>query len=387
MGRVSVIVPVYNTEKYLEQCISSILNQTYGDIEIILVDDGSTDNSGNICECFRNMDAKVLCIHTQNNGLVSARKAGIELSSGEYIIFVDADDYIERNFVEELVFHIVSSNADFAHSGYIMHEEGENFKVECQEGVFNIQTYENKRMFFQEYILGIGKIGITASIWSKIFQKDFIRECYREVPDEQQYGEDIICLMSCIEKAKRVELINMSLYNYRVRENSLSHINKENYLRKEISLLNSLGNFFENCQMRLYLNVELYDFLIKRTSNILKHVAISSFYVPCFYFRNIRRLYHKKIIIYGAGNVGKDYYRQFSAYNVIEVVLWVDKNYQLYNLDYCDIAPVDSILSNYFHYIVIAVLNLKVANEIKDELTLKGIDEDRLIWDLPQKYI
>ncbi len=385
--KVSVIVPIYNTEKYLKQCIDSILNQTYKNIEIILVDDGSTDNSCSICDYFWHRYENIICIHEKNNGSVKARKTGIWLASGKYIVFVDSDDYIENNFIEELVLHISLSDAEFVHSGFaICKDKEERIIVECQEGVFNLQSVESKSKFICDFF-SYGKLGLTPSIWSKIFQKEFIKDCFEKVPTDQQYGEDIICLMSCIEKANKVKLINKALYNYRVREESLSHTGKGKYLKSEMGLLKSLITFFDGSELGLFLQDELYGYLVQRIGNILNNIATPNFYIPCFYFKDIRKLCHNRIVLYGAGKVGMDYYRQFSVYRTIDIVLWIDKKYMLYNLDYFEISPVNSIVSCVFDYVVIAVSSIDTSLEIKQELTRNGVEEEKILWDTPCKYI
>ena len=100
---ISIIVPIYNVEKYIHKCIESIINQTYKNLEIILVDDGSPDNCGNICEEYAKNDSRIKVIHKENNGLSSARNAGLEICKGDYIGFVDSDDYIELNMYEVLI--------------------------------------------------------------------------------------------------------------------------------------------------------------------------------------------------------------------------------------------------------------------------------------------
>ena len=100
---ISVIVPVYNIEEYLPQCIDSIINQSYGELEIILVDDGSTDSGGNICDRYARMDSRIKVIHKENGGLVSARKAGVNRAAGEYVTFVDGDDWIEQDAYQKLI--------------------------------------------------------------------------------------------------------------------------------------------------------------------------------------------------------------------------------------------------------------------------------------------
>lgn len=100
---ISVIVPIFNISKYLDKCIESILNQSYSDLEIILVDDGSSDNSGSICDYYATMDKRIRVIHKENGGLVSARKAGLEIATGEYIAFIDGDDWIDAEMYSEML--------------------------------------------------------------------------------------------------------------------------------------------------------------------------------------------------------------------------------------------------------------------------------------------
>ena len=113
---ISIIVPIYNVERYLVQCIDSILNQTYKEIQVILVDDGSTDSSGKICDEYRQKDNRIVVIHQENKGLVAARKEGLKKSAGEYVGFVDGDDYIEPQMYARLLAIMESTEADIVHS-------------------------------------------------------------------------------------------------------------------------------------------------------------------------------------------------------------------------------------------------------------------------------
>ena len=117
--KLSIIIPVYNTEKYLHRCVDSVLQQNMSDYELILVDDGSTDGSGKICDEYKEKDSRVKVIHTQNQGVSKARNTGLELSSGEYIGFVDADDYIDADMYEKLIEASIDSNADVCCCGYL----------------------------------------------------------------------------------------------------------------------------------------------------------------------------------------------------------------------------------------------------------------------------
>lgn len=116
---ISIIVPIFNVENYLAECIESIQKQTYKNLEIILIDDGSTDQSGEICEHYARNDRRIMVIHQKNNGVVAARKCGLKRARGRYIGFVDGDDYINLDMYERLIQDIENTGADFVHSGFI----------------------------------------------------------------------------------------------------------------------------------------------------------------------------------------------------------------------------------------------------------------------------
>ena len=116
--RISIVVPVYNVEEYLEECIESIIKQSYPNIQIILVDDGSTDSSGLICDKYAQNDSRIEVIHQNNAGVVEARKAGLKRTIGEYVGFVDGDDYIDENMYERLLEYALQENVDIVHTGY-----------------------------------------------------------------------------------------------------------------------------------------------------------------------------------------------------------------------------------------------------------------------------
>ena len=121
---ISIIVPVYNVEQYLAQCIESILKQTYKYLQIILVDDGSTDGSGSICDKYKEIDERIIVIHQQNKGLVGARKAGLYMATGQYIGFVDGDDYINKEMYQSLLDYAITETADVVHSAYFIDKWG-----------------------------------------------------------------------------------------------------------------------------------------------------------------------------------------------------------------------------------------------------------------------
>ncbi len=219
-GKISIIVPVYNAEDTLERCISSILGQTYHDLQILLVDDGSTDGSYGICQQFALIDKRIEVCHTENKGSVAARKTGLKLAVGDYIGFVDADDYIEPDLFIKLLEMLMKTNADFVHSGYVEERQG-NKKIICNfdEAVFKMHDIQSKINFLQEFVLnGINDNNISSSIWSKLFQAGFIKKCFEPLSDKQQYGEDLLCLCRCVLESRCLVLDRIAGYHYDIKK-------------------------------------------------------------------------------------------------------------------------------------------------------------------------
>ena len=129
---VTIIVPIYNVADYLDKCIESILQQTYKNIEVILVDDGSTDKSSDICDCYKEKDTRIVVIHKKNEGLVSARKAGLNIANGDYVLNIDGDDWIDFDMCEVLLRRALETDADVVDSGYYELSEKECKRFDCE---------------------------------------------------------------------------------------------------------------------------------------------------------------------------------------------------------------------------------------------------------------
>lgn len=171
MPQISVIVPVYNVERYLPRCINSILNQTFPDFELILVDDGSSDNCPFLCDEFQSKDKRVKTIHKQNGGLSSARNAGIELAEGEYISFIDSDDWIESNMLQELYELAVSNKADVVECAFQRVEEDELPQKLCN----NTPHISERSGEFAIMALYLGE-GATPVVWNKLYKRQIFNK-------------------------------------------------------------------------------------------------------------------------------------------------------------------------------------------------------------------
>ena len=210
---ISIVVPIYKVEKYLKKCIDSIVNQTYKNIEIILVDDGSPDNCGNIIEEYRKADERVKTIHQKNGGLSDARNNGIKIASGKYILYIDSDDWIEKNMVEVLYKNIVDNDADISICEFI--EEDDN-ETELSNKNYNGQIVVfNKIEAIQDLI---EQRFITNHAWNKLYKKELFDNI--EYP-KGQLMEDISTTYKLFENSKKIVYQNIALYHYIQRGSSI----------------------------------------------------------------------------------------------------------------------------------------------------------------------
>lgn len=216
MNKISIIVPVYNVENYIKDCIESIMNQTHKNIEIILVDDGSTDTSGKICDKYKDVDNRIKVIHKENSGLSEARNFGLEAATGKYIMFCDSDDYYELNACEILLKEMENKNADMVIGNYINTDDK---GVKWSNPIFDIKKYKNFKLSIKDYSDSF--YIMNSSVCNKIFRRDFIeKNNMRFIPHLP--AEDAIFTTLYFMKSKKVYYISDVIYNYRQRANTSS---------------------------------------------------------------------------------------------------------------------------------------------------------------------
>lgn len=211
---VSIIIPIYNVEKYLHKCIDSVLNQTYKNLEIILVDDGSLDNCPKICDEYAKKDSRIKVIHKKNGGISDTRNNGIEASTGKYISFVDGDDYIDEHMIEELCKNIKETNADISVCSY--------YKV------YNQKLEELKLHKSNHTITGIDKYHTIYNKYSSVMKAPWNKLYKKEVFKEIRYPKGIIMedsyvLTDILQTVDKISYIEKPLYYYVQREDSIMH--------------------------------------------------------------------------------------------------------------------------------------------------------------------
>lgn len=238
MNKFSIIIPIFNCEKYIEKCINSILIQTFKDFELILVDDGSTDNSGKICDFFADKDNRIKVIHKKNAGVSEARNEGINIASGEYITFVDADDWLEQNAYKTIYEKIKENNVDMLIFNYNI---AKNCKINKNRYFVEncIMTEKKDIQIIQANILAPAitknntkKALIGGYPWNKIYKKKIIKEnnIYFEMNCKNAVFEDVIFNYKYLENVNSVEIIDEALYNYRILNNSATRKYNNNIL-------------------------------------------------------------------------------------------------------------------------------------------------------------
>lgn len=222
---ISIVVPVYNVEKYLHQCIDSILEQDYEQIEIVLVDDGSTDNSGTICDEYAKKYSNIKVIHKTNAGLGMARNTGLEHVTGKYVTFLDSDDYIEKNLVSTLYTALKKNNVDVCKSGFVrVSDEKEKFgEVKYAEQLF---IGDATRFEFMPRLIGSQpniKDSIEMCVCAVMYNTEIIKKHNIKFPSEREYiSEDLVFNIDYMQYAEGVCTISYVGYNYRLNPKSLT---------------------------------------------------------------------------------------------------------------------------------------------------------------------
>ena len=264
MSKITVIMPVYNVEQYLREAIESVTEQTYKNLEIIIVDDGSKDSSGKICDEYEKKDNRIKVIHQENQGLSGARNTGLKYATGEYIMFIDSDDKFELNACEIMYKEISTKKADYVIGNYInIDEDGSKW----DNPVFSLEKYKEFKLSIKDYEKSF--IIMNSGVWNKIFSKAFIDKLEIKFA-ERLPAEDAIFTTECFIKSENVYYIPNVIYQYRQRySNSISNSCSRKYFEGINKAYNKIyQNFKKNNELGFYryfyaksMNYILYKFI------------------------------------------------------------------------------------------------------------------------------
>lgn len=363
---ISVIVPIYNAEEYLNKCLASIVNQTYRELEIILVNDGSTDESLAICEKYKQVDDRVVIINKHNEGLVRARKDGIRMAKGEYITFVDADDWIDITTYEK----IYTGKADII--SYGLTEEYENYSKNKTDKI-EPGLYDKKRIHDQIIPCMLSsttffEFGMLPNLVCKLIKKSLLLETIDDVSDNVTIGEDVDFFFRTIYKAESKLIKTDTLYHYRQHKKSMMKaklpVEKIKALYLDLYNIKEAAGLTEwVSQLNQYITFVM---LLKRPEIVIPYITELS---------DI----HGKVVIYGAGGFGKSLYDILIENKNITKLSIVDRQWQNMNNVGYHIENPETVRVDIPDKIIIAILNENVCGQVGKYLIEMGIESKTII--------
>lgn len=374
---VSVIVPIYNAEKYIERCITSIQNQTYTKLQIILVNDGSTDDSYDICKKYAENDNRIVLISQNNKGVVEARKVGIQAAGGDCVAWVDADDWIEEDYIERMVMLMCDTGADMVAVAHY-HDIGSESAL-IKNGI-SPGLYETKDIVHKMIYLGtFYEYGIGPHLVTKLFKTDILKNISLQIDSKIIAGDDAAMVYTSILEANKIYVSEMSGYHYIQNPASIT----KNSYKDEKSRVDCLIDYLE----KKFKDKNVYDETanqLKIYRNYMMALRDISFF-DCGH-KSILAPYggfekNDRIVIYGAGVLGQKIYRHLTNLNV-NIVACLDRNWENYRANGYDVISPDELsrLEGEYDYILIANITEKIALSIKTFLIEKNVETDKIRW-------
>lgn len=242
--KLSIIIPIYNCEKYIGKCVDSLLKQKYDDFEIILVDDGSTDGSTRICEDYSNHYKKVIFIHKENGGVSSARNAGLKKAHGKYIGFIDADDFVSSDMFFKMICEIEKNNCDMAICGYYVVKNNEKIFKDWEKNVPHVLSKEE----FLYYLSGKFYRGF---VWNKLYKKSLIKSLTFD--ESISICEDMLFNVNYGKNVNKVVFLKEKLYNYVIRCGSAVNSKYSEKCLTEIKSYKKIISLLYDCEEKVYI--------------------------------------------------------------------------------------------------------------------------------------
>ena len=374
---VSIIIPIYGVELYLKQCIESVLSQTYQNLQIILVNDGSKDKCSEICHYYAIKDARIQIIHKQNEGIVNARKSGLAIAKGEFVTFVDGDDWVGENFIHNLIQPSLKYDIDFTIAGFIREFYGKEDKIlpKLPTGYYSSESLVNtifpnaiyNGIFFQH--------GISTYVWNKLFRISKLKEFLALIDKNIVMGEDAALTYPYLFNCESIYITDAADYYYRQRPNSIvksvPNLKLEysqlsllfNHLKKNLS--NNLNNDIQN-QLKLY----FYSQILIRSGGVINSDINT---IP---FSSIHNA--KKLVIFSSGSFGQHLISSLRKLNHYNIISWLDEDHiesQIFGLE---VNSIDHILNITFDLVVIASIDENYTSDAVNKLINLGISRDKI---------
>ena len=274
--KISVIIIAYNIEEYIERCLKSVLMQSLSEIEIIIINDGSTDNTLKIINELVINDSRVKIINKKNSGIIEARKSGIEIASGEYILFVDGDDWLELNACDRLYEIATENNLDLIiyNAFWVYKDKKDSYSIIKNKESIKLDPLKN---------LFLGKI--IPAMWGKLIKREFLNKFNIDYPNKISYGEDLATVSSLLINKPKIDILNECLYNYYQRENSITNmvsnkfldiIEAINFIELQLKEKNIYDKYKKEFEYMLYNHLFILKFI---TINHLSYINVPQLFI------------------------------------------------------------------------------------------------------------
>lgn len=372
--KISVIIPVYNAQEYLCKCLDSVVNQTYRNLDIILVNDGSTDASGEICDAYARNNSNIRVFHKENGGQSFARMIGIENAVGDYVTFVDSDDYLDIDTYEQILSSVVEDRLPEMIAYDLLEEYGDYITVkrnQFHEGMYDREHIEKEIL---PNMLSFGdffNFGILPNLVCKMVRRDYIQNCKISVCEKVRFGEDADMLFQWIPFLKTIQIISYAPYHYNKRIGSMM---ERIVCQEEImALKKDLERTFLRSPWRQCLLGQLADyitfiFLLKNPKVVLGENLCED---------------NTRIALYGAGGFGLAFYKSYEK----NIVIWADQNAEYYKKRGFSVVSVENLILKQQKYdvIYIAIIDTCLCEEIRQYLRSCGIKKEIRYYDISDR--
>lgn len=385
---ISVIVPIYNDAPFLHRCIDSILSQTYHHIELILVDDGSTDGSAALCDEYSKQDCRVHVIHKMNGGTVSARACGIEHAQGSVVSFIDGDDWIDKEMYETLIdCYIQNGCPDLVSSGLIWEyitEASQKVTFDgASEGKYEKEAIEQEIMpvLIQHPILR--RAFILTSVCTKLVAKPVAKEAMEFMSPSLTLGEDGAYVYFLVACCQSISILHKAFYHYEQHTNSQNSQFDTDIFQRLSVLKKGMADGLERLgwgqcrEVSSQIDFYVWSYVqraVREKLNINPHGSAG-----LFPFAKCDR--GSVVLVYGAGIVGKTYVRCLIQSGYASKIIWTDQRYRELQAEGYQVISLEEALQEGFDCIVIAIENESVADAVKEELLMRGAAQEKIIWE------
>lgn len=376
---VSVIVPVYGIDRYIGLCVESLLRQTYENIEILLVDDGSPDRCPEICDLYASKDSRIRVIHKDNGGLVSARKAGLAQSCGDWVAYVDGDDWIEPEFLERLLSIARESGADMVCAGFTrdLFQKSAAFFNAVPSGTYadgGLKTLWRSMLSQGEFY----RPGIFTYVWNKLFRRNVVEEPQMNVDERISIGEDAAVTYPALLRCGKVAVMDSTAYHYRQREDSMlksrsevsEELRKLRYLYCYLSIWTE--NLPHNTETRYHVRKQVVDYMLSLC--LIRLGAWSAGGERAFFGADC---YGKRVVVYSAGTFGQQLTSRMRESGLCQVVGWIDDDYWEYRRCCLNVDPVECVRDFEYDYLLIATTDSRIAARAVRRLEKYGVSREK----------